>query len=362
MESNINWLHLPDIVWELILSNLRTKCLLRASESCKKFNYLLSDSKRLMDKISLRLWNKYESRFYRYHPKKLKTNEGCLDELKLLKECLENSARKYDGIIINNLGSATENNMMDVIFEILELDCISGSVKQITFCNTLLEDNSFYKIIQIMKNLKVLKFEEYCDPIDTEAVSEIIRPDIVSSINEIHIIQCRSISFQKLMLFDSLTILKVDIYDLKDGSFENFLLMQKELKVLHLFNLDGIFDTDLLTNNIKFTLDELSLNKVDWENDENAMKFFKTQTNLKKITLNEEYLYIISYREIIIHLFGNNLQLKTVVITNYNHFGDNIENFSFLEGIINPSVENLELSLDLSQNADKTIAAFTNKL
>ena len=145
MESNINWLHLPDIVWELILSNLDTKSLMKASESCKKFNYLLSDSKRLMDKISLRLWNKYESWKYK------RTYEESICDLKLMKECLQNSARKYDSIkIYNYKDRADKNNMMDVIFEILELDCISGSVKQITFCSTLLEDNSFYKIIQIM--------------------------------------------------------------------------------------------------------------------------------------------------------------------------------------------------------------------
>ena len=111
--------------------------------------------------------------------------------------------------------------------------------------------------------MKVEFISSRCDPIDTEAVSEIIRPDIVSSINEIHITLCNSFSFQKLMLFDSLTILKVDNYDKNHGSFECFLLMQKKLKVLHLNNLDELFDTDLLTNNIKFTLDELSLNIVD---------------------------------------------------------------------------------------------------
>ena len=107
------------------------------------------------------------------------------------------------------------------------------------------------------------------------------------------------------------------------------------------------------------TLDELSLSLVDWKNDENAMKFFKTQTNLKKITLNEEYLYIIKYREIIIHIFGNNLQLKTVVIKTYDGFESNIEDLSFLEGIINPSVENLEIGFDFTPNADEFVSAFT---
>ena len=119
MESNINWLHLPDIVWELILSNLDTKSLMKASESCKKFNYLLSDSKRLMDKVDLRIWNKHNSWKYGL------TYEESSCELKLMKECLQNSARKYDSIkIYYHKDRAVENNMMDVIFEILKLQSV----------------------------------------------------------------------------------------------------------------------------------------------------------------------------------------------------------------------------------------------
>ena len=53
MESDINWLNLPVEMWELIFCNLKVKCLLRASETCKKFNDVLSNSQRLMKRISL---------------------------------------------------------------------------------------------------------------------------------------------------------------------------------------------------------------------------------------------------------------------------------------------------------------------
>ena len=57
MEStlDINWVHLPDIIWIKILSYLNVKCLLRASETCTTINDVLSNSERLMTKLSLRI-------------------------------------------------------------------------------------------------------------------------------------------------------------------------------------------------------------------------------------------------------------------------------------------------------------------
>lgn len=63
--------------------------------------------------------------------------------------------------------------------------------------------------------------------------------------------------------------------------------MQKNLKVLNLMNLwDSLmFETDKLSNDIKFSLHELNLYAVYWRDNEKAMNFFKTQTSLKKVTL-----------------------------------------------------------------------------
>ena len=91
-----------------------------------------------------------------------------------------------------------------------------------------------------------------------------------------------------------------------------------------------MFRTDKLTKNIKFSLDELTINKVLWKEQDYAMEFFKTQTNLKKVTLSLQNLYLTEldeemwYNKLFIHLFGNNLQLKTVVLSTYNY---NIKNF-----------------------------------
>ena len=152
------------------------------------------------------------------------------------------------------------------------------------------------------------------------------------------------------------------------GTFENFLLMQKNLKVLRLSWLHKglLFETDKLANNIKFSLDELSLDKVHWTDNDNVMKFFKTQINLKKLTLNLITLdgigldYEICYNELLIHLFGNNLQLKTVDLSTSEFNGSNIKDFSFLEGIVNSSVENFTLSLNTSQNVTEFIKLFPN--
>ena len=349
MESQINWLHLPDIIWELILCNLKVKHLLNASETCKKFNYLLSRSPRLMKKLSLRIGNPDPFKFLILHnPAREKEYEEYLCKFKLFKKCLQKSNRKYDSIIICDIKCA--------IFDIVKQ--FAKSVEQIKFLESSLQDGEFFKIIQIMKNLKILKFEGRFFNIGQDKTSK----KIVSSVNEIYIDNVEGFSFKKLHLFDKIIILDVYDCDYDCETFESFLLVQKNLKVLHLRSQrdDSLFRTDELTNNIKFSLHELTLDTVQWTDNEIALKFFKTQINLKKVSLELQNLDKIGVDErmchddLLIHFFGNNLQLKTVFLTSEC----NINDFSFLDGIVNSSVENLELRLDPLQNATELIIVF----
>ena len=292
--------------------------------------------------------------------------------MKLFRECLQKSERKYDSIIISNLRDhhhAIEKCTYNVIFDILKQ--FAGSVKQITFYDTSLQDDNFFKIIKIMNGLKVLKFERRgCDDDKPKAVSDAIVAwsDIASRIDKIYIKEVFGFLFEKLYLFDTIITLDInDWWSTDFETFESFLLLQKNLKVLRLRKLrDGtMFKTDKLSNNNKFCLDELCLNAVYWKDYENAMKFFKSQTNLKKVSLHLKNCWWIEfdekmwYNELLIHLFGSNLQLKTVFLSTNEKYGYNIKDFSFLEDIVNPSVENLTLDLDPSQNATECITAFT---
>ena len=364
MQSEINWLHLPDIIWESILSNLDAKCLLKASLTCKKFNDLLSISHSLMEELSLEIGNIFMD--YRIRNKENEYKKYFC-ELKLIKECLQKSERKYESITIYDLDDhAAENYIIDVLIDILKL--LAGSVKQITFCDTSLKADNFYKLIQIMKNLKVLKFKgSDFDRGQVKSVKYSVWPDkkvVVPSINEIYIDQVYNFSFEKLYLFDTITTLEVNESYTDYETFENFLSMQKNLKVLRLRHLRShfLFQTDELITNIKFSLDELTLDEAYCLSNENAMNFFKKQINLKKVTLNLQNLVSIRFgeemccNELLIHFFGNNLQLNTVNLSTYEY---RIQDFSFLKGIVNPSVENLELLLDSSRNGTKFIAAFT---
>ena len=279
-----------------------------------------------------------------------------LCELSFMEKCLQKSVRKYESIRIYRLSDhEAENYVIHVMFNILKQ--FAGSVKQITFYNTSLKDVNFIKIIQILKNLKILKFERCNSVVDqSKAVREIVRPDILPSIHEISIEHVFEFAFQKLYLFNTITTLEVNNYmNTVDETFENFLLMQKNLKVLHLRKLCLLFKTDELTKNIKFSLDELTLEEVVWTYIENAMMFFRSQINLKKVTLKLHKINI-NYDEFLVHLFRNNFHLKTVALSTSGYI---FEDLTFLEGIVNSSVEHLELDLDESQNATELIAAFT---
>ena len=355
MDSDINWLHLPDIIWELILSHLDYNSLLRASVTCKKFNNVFSISKRLMKKLRLTIFD--PSVEYKMKIARWKENKSMDCELEPINHCLQNSVRKYESILIRRLSDdAAKTYVEDVLIKILKH--IAGSVEEIQFYDTSLKDDELFKIIQIMKNLKILKFKQHNYHIDRSVITEVVIPDIVPSINEIYLYNVRDFSFEKLYMFDNLTTLDVSDCTTDYRTLENFLSMQKHLKILRLSHLhnDSLFQTDKLATNIKFSLDELSLRRFNWSNNDNAMKFFKTQINLKKVTFGLQHLNDIDLLKLLILFFGNNLQLKTVVLSTYDYI---INDFSYLESIVNPSVENLELYTNRRQNATELLIAFT---
>ena len=295
----MDWFNLSDKTWESILCNLSDRNLLNASESCRKFNDLFSNSHRLIKLLSLKIEIPHEPSHIRTELAKENEILKSLRELKLLGECLQKSERKYDSIIISNLRDHDEivKCLYDAAFDILKQ--FAGSVNQLTFLNTSLLDDNFFEVMKTLKNLKVLKFEgRGCDRMNV--ISENERPDIVAEIDEISIKEVFGFSFSKLYVFDNITSLDVnDWWSTDFGSFEHFLLLQKRLKVLNLRKLrDGLlFKTDKLASNIKFSLDVLSLNAVYWNDNENAMKFFRTQTNLKKVSLNLKNCWWIEYDE-----------------------------------------------------------------
>ena len=128
------------------------------------------------------------------------------------------SERNYESIIIWSLN---EHPVEKYNFNVLEH--FAESVKQITFSGTSLQNYRFIKIIQIMKNLKVLRFEGgewHGDP-----VTEVVKSDIVPSINEICIKQVDRFSFQNVYLFDAITTLYLNNWNsfLDYETFEMFL-------------------------------------------------------------------------------------------------------------------------------------------
>ena len=373
IESGTNWLYLPDRIWESILCNLNKRSLLNASESCKKINDLLSLSQLLIKKLSLQINIPHSINYTKNERAREKIYLRSFRNLEMMKECLKMSGRKYNSIIIRNLKDVKNpiaKYNYNAIFDILKQ--FAGSVKQIKFVYTSLQDEIFIKIMQTLKNLKVLKFERFCWIENNEAVTEIVKPDIVPLIHEIYFKEVDNIFFQKLLWFDNIIILDVEHFHwIYIWDFEKFLLLQKNLKVLNCMQLSfGVmFKSDKLAK-VKFSLDELSLNSHWWVNMKNAMNFFKTQTNLKKVTLYLRYFWWFSndddlelemcYNELLIHLFSNNLQLKTVFISISEEFGLDIKDYSFLEGIVNLSVENLTFNLDPFQNGIEFVNTFSN--
>ena len=170
METVINWLDLPVEIWELILSNLDAYELLKASETCIKFNNVLSMSQRLMKKLSLEIGNTYLTYLSENKLAKKKVCEDSLSELNLRKEYIQKSDRKYESILIFSLmDHVAEHYIKNVLFDILKQ--FAGSVKQITLMDISLQDNNknsfchtvsveiISLIVKTLKSLKTLKYD-----------------------------------------------------------------------------------------------------------------------------------------------------------------------------------------------------------
>ena len=340
-----DWLCFPDEVWEEILDYLDVQSLLGTTETCCKFNNLISESPRIMKKLTLKIDEDQKDRNHSDEEEDDESlairNNATLSNSKTVISAVLKSQRLYKNIVISH--PFRDETTRKQIIKILVL--FSKSVQKLTF----LVDDSFSRkeIIEILKpcdNLKECSFDFIYFEVDDDVLESPELPSMKKLYNIIEepklytMLSCCN-KLKKLYVSESHS----NTENAGNGQMlEEFLVKQQHLVDLTIIKEEifTMFSTNILSQ-CKFNLQRLELNgKICFVNPENALKFFQTQTQLKevKIHLDGDWNGNHATKDILKHIFMNkDLQKLSVTSTSYN-----IRSLDFLFYVMNPKVENLE--------------------
>lgn len=341
---SVPWLDLPDEVWEIILGYLNVRSLLKASETCSKFNNVMGKSNKLMKMIRLSIVISVNYFLEGYHGDQNKLK--CYRQIKALKENLKMSGRNYQNSGLSLLGRhrgwsvPLDTIMTDILMEICEIfQIFSESIIdfQIEQCN--IENKVFTKIIRIFGNLQKCLID------DTEIYGDDSDLSLkLPKLEDISLRPVEGIMIKNLLhSFDNLKKLEIVDYAYRvdvqiEEFFKNLLLKHYNLKIFHV-KYPEIFGLNVLPNT-EFSLESLSLKCSKWKNMDHAENFFKKQTHLKDIHLelhdNTEGLNF-RYTDILKDIFNLNQNLTDIIIQIYFE----VENVKILNGIYRPKVKSL---------------------
>lgn len=376
---------MPPELLEMIFDYLDASTILSVTETCTEFNAIVSNSERLTRKLTIYL--KYpmglnnfaesligSTRKYRRlnivksRDRVYETNSGLTNRL----------LRKL-GKVINYLTvdwnyclRPREASLLEVmnrrrlsrVFPAAHIaDPLEIAAQTL---GNIREDinNEFYQIVRFFTNVKEVSF--FNVHLERERYSN--EPEVhYPNLKYLKLHHCDAFCFNFLKSCNHLVSL-----DVTDGywnarnpgieNFEQFLINQRELKVLHLknFQYPRLFQVDP-TANIVFKLETLILKSVYFADKDIANNFFKAQTELKIIDFelrNEKVRSLddmLWYNNILKTVITRNKSLHTVKVSKQRY---KIANYDFLANIKNHHVRNLKFSVSSEDKSAELFKVF----
>lgn len=339
-----DWLTFPDEVWEEILDNLEVKSLLTTTRTCSKLNNLISESPRIMKKLTLKIdedQKNADSDYEEDDDELVFLNERALINSKTVISSVLKSERKYKNIVISHPFRHTRTR--EQIIQILIL--FSKSVQELTF----MVDDSFSRkeISEILKSCNKLRkctfdyiyFEKDDGEFEIPQLPNL--KELIMIIEEPKLYKILSLCNKLKRLYVSETHSNTE--NAGNGQLlEEFLEKQQHLTDLTIIKeyTYNMFSTNLLSQ-CKFNLQRLELNgQIFFVDSDNALLFFKTQTQLIEVDihLDQDWNRNHSTKDVLKHIFMNK-DLHKVSLTST---GYNINSLDFLYYVINPKVEALK--------------------
>ncbi|CAO1330787.1 unnamed protein product [Diamesa hyperborea] len=338
MQQQKQLLDLNDDVLEVILSHLDGRSLINTTETCYKLNDFISTNDKLMKKIVL---------FVKF-PENESTEASLEFMINRMKNLLE-SNRRYKNLHIRNM---VETHLQNEELQQM-INCVirqvGPTINNLELCFIELSKyTEFTEVMDQFKQLKICNLQsikineqpiENCAPLSLPCMRE-LRVSCCDSYCLESFYQCEKMT--KLVLIP-LNYFSKAVFDM--DRFEDFLLKQSHLKDLAL---DSFYSLHLFDQckEVKFSLDSLRLHKIFFAHKDIALKFFQTQTKLKKVDIgiiNEKDRKLDElqwYEGILKHIFQSP-ELKQVEISPINY---KFYNMDFLKGITNNKVEILKFT------------------
>lgn len=341
------FLELNDDVLEVILSHLDGRSLINATETCFKLNDFISTKDKLMKKIVL---------FVKF-PENGQTESSLNFMINRMKNLLE-SNRRYKNLHFRNMTEIhMENKELQQIINCVLIQ-IGTTINNMELC--FVELSKYSEFSEFMKHFKQLKVCNLQSIKINEEPTKYQAPLSLSCLRELRISCCDSYCLESFYECEKLTKLVLiplnyfskAVFDME--RFENFLLKQRYLKDLAL---DSFYSVHLFDQckEVTFSLDSLRLHRIFFAHKDIALKFFQTQTKLKKVDIgiiNEKDRKLDElqwYEGILKHIFQSP-ELKEVQISPINY---KFYNMNFLKGITNNNVEMLKFNDNSSSTHTK---------
>lgn len=335
--------YLPESIWIEILMYLDAHSLLRITETCQQFANFFVGSRKLRDKI------------------RIKVNIN--DEVALQLQTLMSSQRTYRNLIIEcdeSIFNPTNQQLEGHILNMIR-NLFGETITNLKLKNIFMKLNSIIELLQTFTNLKSCTLEKILMSDHSNFYYNWMDE------RDLLILKTNSFPFEKLQ---DLTIRKTDffcfyffekahclkklviddlVFDKIDVRyFEKFLIMQADLKELRLrkFRDNYIFQTGLLASP-SFQLETLTMNSVYWNDKDRGTAFFKSQRNIKTFELalkNRWYTRwdeLMWFNDILKQIFIHNKYLQKIAISTIEKHGYNIKSTDFLEGVVCPRVTDL---------------------
>lgn len=340
-----DWLSFPDEVWEGILDYLDVTSLLASTRTCSKLNNLISESPRIIKKLTLKVDENQKDRNHSDDEENDKSlsllNHAALANSQTVICSVLKSRRKYKNIVISH--PFTNIKTRQQIIQIIML--FSKSVQELTF----MVDDSFSEreIIEILKpcnNLRKCTFDFiYFEKDDDEFESPQLPKleELIIIIEEPKLYKIFSCCNKLKKLFVSETHSNTE--NAGNGQLlEEFLAKQQHLVDFTLIKEETykMFSTNLLSQS-NFHLQRLEMKgEISFVDSENALKFFQTQTQLKEVDihLDQEWNLNHTTKDVLKHIFMNK-DLQKVSVTSSDYI---VKSLDFLYYVINPRVETLK--------------------
>ena len=255
-----------------------------------------------------------------------------------------NEGRKYDKMILTEVGKAMTVDFRSLV--ILAISVIGRSVRNLCVEHSRMSFFDGVELLTCFKNIGKLQLSNV--NIELSPSETIIAPSMLHTLKELIIncssprtlswfLHCRNLEKIEFVMDLHLYIDFPFEYDMQ--KFEDFVIAQDNLRHLvmcYMLQL-SMFEQDR-SSDVKFQLESITLLETYFQNSVNALKFFKTQKNIKYFeTWIEENdpRFLHSYMEILQFVYSSPTLLKVCT---------NIGLTNTLAFTVNRSVKYLELS------------------